>query len=105
MIDLAFPHLEIVRQILAQHTPQFTVWVFGSRVSGTVKPHSDLDLAVLTDHPLDLNDLGNLREAFENSDLPIRVDIVDWSTITDEFRDVIKTRYEVIQVGTISPTP
>lgn len=98
MIDLAAPHLEIVKQILTHHVPQYTVWVFGSRAGGPVKPHSDLDLAVLTDHSLDLHSLGNLREAFENSDLPIRVDIVDWSTITDEFRDVIQQRHEVVQV-------
>lgn len=101
MINLEAPHLEIVKQILSRHIPQCTVWVFGSRVGGMVKPHSDLDLAVLTDRPLDLHSLGNLREAFENSDLPIRVDIVDWSTITDEFRDVIQQRHEVIQMGTI----
>lgn len=103
MIDLSAPYLEIVKHILTEHVPQYTVWVFGSRVGGVVKAHSDLDLAVLSDRPLDLNCLGNLRDAFENSDLPIRVDIVDWSTITNEFRDVIKSRYEVVQERTILP--
>lgn len=60
MIDLAAPHLEIVKHILTEHVPQYTVWVFGSRVGGVVKPHSDLDLAVVSDRPLNLNCLMNL---------------------------------------------
>jgi predicted nucleotidyltransferase len=97
MIDLSPPHLEIVKQILSRHIPQHTVWVFGSRVGGKVKPHSDLDLAVLGDSPLEIQVLGGLREAFEESDLPMRVDIVDWAAITDEFRSIITQRHDVIQ--------
>lgn len=104
MIDLPETQFQIVKEILARHVPHHTVWAFGSRVGGRVKPHSDLDLAIVSDHPLELNILGNLREAFEESDLPIRVDIVDWATITNEFRGVIRQKYEVIQ-GVKSPTP
>lgn len=104
MIDLPENQLQIVKEILAKHVPQYTVWAFGSRVGGRVKPHSDLDLAIVSDHPLELNVLGSLREAFEESDLPIRVDVVDWATITDEFRKVIQQRYEVMQ-GAKSPSP
>lgn len=30
-------------------------------------------------------------------DIPIRVDFVDWNTISDEFKEVINQKYEVIQ--------
>ncbi len=38
-----------------------------------------------------------LKEDFEESDLPFRVDVLDWNRISDEFKKVINTRYEIIQ--------
>ena len=32
--------------------PNRKVWAFGSRATGTTKPFSDLDLAILGDQPL-----------------------------------------------------
>jgi predicted nucleotidyltransferase len=77
MIDLRHDHLQIVLEILAEHVPDCQVWAFGSRVRGKAKPHSDLDLAVRGDGILDFARLGHLEEAFEESDLPMRVDVVD----------------------------
>ncbi len=65
-------------------------------MGGKVKPRSDLDLAIMTSSPLGLVRLGELREAFSESDPPIRVDVVDWSITTDEFKDVIRKKYEVL---------
>ncbi|MBI2083229.1 MAG: nucleotidyltransferase domain-containing protein [Deltaproteobacteria bacterium] len=96
MIDLSPHDLKAVRRILADVIPGYEVRVFGSRVTGTAKPHSDLDLAVVADHPLDLKTLSRLREAFEKSDLPIRVDLVEWNRVSDEFRKVIEKNYEII---------
>ncbi|EKD27295.1 MAG: DNA polymerase beta protein [uncultured bacterium] len=39
-----------------------------------------------------------LKEEFEESNIPFRIDIIDWHTISPEFRSVIeKSGYEVIQ--------
>jgi predicted nucleotidyltransferase len=40
-----------------------------------VEPHSDVDLAIVCE-PLPLEQLFALRDAFSQSDLPMRVDIV-----------------------------
>jgi predicted membrane-bound dolichyl-phosphate-mannose-protein mannosyltransferase len=42
------------------------------------------------EHPLFLQQLSALREAFSNSDLPMRVDIVDGLTVSPEFMAIIK---------------
>lgn len=99
MIDLAAAHLETVKQILAHHVPEYDVWLFGSRATGKAKQHSDLDLVLVTRKPLPTLQMANLRTAFEESDLPIRVDLVDWSLISPEFREVIQKQYAVIQKG------
>ncbi len=96
MIDLNNDHLETVREILNRHLPYQRVVVFGSRVKGKVKKYSDLDLCVMGNTPLSLEILSNLREDFSESDLPIRVDIVDWATIDPEFRTVIQEQCEDI---------
>ena len=46
MIDLAPEQLAIVRRLLATYVPECEVRAFGSRVTWTAKPHSDLDLAL-----------------------------------------------------------
>ena len=90
MIQLPRRYLQIVKKILKETIPTRQVLVFGSRVTKTFKPHSDLDLCVMGHNPVSLSELASLREAFSESDLPIRVDLVDWATITPEFRAIIK---------------
>jgi predicted nucleotidyltransferase len=46
VLDLRPDQLQIVQHILQRRVPTFDVWAFGSRVKGTAKPYSDLDLAV-----------------------------------------------------------
>ena len=96
MIDLCDDHLEAVKRILKEHVPGCEVRTFGSRVIGTAKPYSDLDLAVVGDAPLDFDALRLLEEAFETSDLPFRVDVLDWHAISNSFRQVIKENYPVL---------
>ena len=88
--------LEIVREILRRHLPGRTVWAFGSRVKGKARPYSDLDLAVLGDQPLALSTRADLAEDFSESDLPFKVDIVDWATTSERFREIIRTEYIVL---------
>lgn len=97
MIDLSPAQLQEVRGILAAHVPDRTVWAFGSRVTGRAKPFSDLDLAVLGDVPLDFRTLSSLKDAFAESDLTIRVDVVDWAATDESFRRIIRQQYEIVQ--------
>ena len=43
--------------------------------------------------------MSDLRGAFVESDLPFRVDIVDWASTSEDFRKVIKKEYAVVQKG------
>ena len=99
MIDLNPKHLEAIQHILAVHIPECEVRAFGSRVKWTAKDYSDLDLAVVGSKSLSLKRMRQLREAFEESTLPIRVDVVDWNIISDGFKKVISAEYEVIKSG------
>lgn len=41
--------------------------------------------------PLSFASLGELRQAFDESDLPWKVDLVDWHDIGEDFRRIIKS--------------
>ncbi|HEV7997403.1 MAG TPA: nucleotidyltransferase domain-containing protein [Stellaceae bacterium] len=88
--DLAGGHRRLVLSILAAHLPQGSMaWVFGSRASGRARPLSDLDLAIDAGRRLTLDEIAELAEAFTESDLPYRVDVVDWRGIDERFRQTI----------------
>ncbi|WP_293865168.1 nucleotidyltransferase family protein [uncultured Alsobacter sp.] len=87
----------VIRAILSAKIPDREVLAFGSRARGRAKPFSDLDLAILGQDALPLPQLAELREAFEDSDLPFRVDLVDWNTIEDAFRAIIRREAVLIQ--------
>ncbi len=97
MIDMRPDHLKTVTAILARHMPEYEVRAFGSRVTGKTKPHSDLDLVVMAASSLPPSRLADLKDAFSDSDLPFRVDVLDWASIAEDFRRIIEREYVVVQ--------
>ena len=100
-LDIRPAGLKTVQAILRRHIPDREIRAFGSRVSGKVKPFSDLDLAVMGNEPLPALLLADLKEAFSESDLPFKVDIVDWAETKENFRSIIQAAYVVVQRGKI----
>lgn len=98
-IDISPAQWDIVRRILHQRVPQHAVWAFGSRAKWAAKPYSDLDLAILTEQPLDWSISAALADDFSESDLPFKVDIVDWATTSEGFRKIIEADKVVLQDG------
>jgi predicted nucleotidyltransferase len=90
-IDLPADHRRLlVLDILRAHLPRRTkTWVFGSRVTGRARRYSDLDLAIDAGRRLTLDEIAQLAEAFGDSDLPYKVDLVDWHDIDDRWRQII----------------
>lgn len=98
MIDITPAHLRIVLEILEKYAPECEVRAFGSRYAHTAKPYSDLDLALIGISRLDVNQKAKIEEAFQESILPYRVDMLDWHMISPEFQTVIENNgYEIIQ--------
>ena len=91
-VHLTTTHLTLVQAILAAQVPQARVLAFGSRVSGTPRKYSDLDLAIIQPEPLTLRDISRLKHAFEDSDLPICIDVVDWNQADSEFKTMVSAK-------------
>ena len=98
MFKISSSDLEIVKRILRNHVSNCEVRVFGSRVNGSeVKKYSDLDLVIVGRSKLSSRKLTELKSAFQESDLSIRVDIMDWYRIPAGFKKIIDAKYEILQ--------
>jgi uncharacterized protein len=100
MIFIDAAALNEVLNILRAHVPDHEVWAFGSRVHGrNLKPFSDLDLVIIATEPTDSLILMDLKDAFIESDLPFKVDILDWTTLKDNFRCIIEQEHVLVTKG------
>ncbi len=95
MFGLEEKYLKIVKEILQKHLKGQNVYVFGSRSVGNFKQYSDLDLAI--DGDLNGVDIAELRSDFEESIIPIDVDIVEINRISKEFFDAIKNDLKKVE--------
>jgi len=86
-------HWKIVQSILSQYP--YTFYAFGSRVKGTEKRFSELDLCFM--EPIPGNVQAHIDEDFEESDLPFKVDIMNWNLIAPDFKKLIKKDLILIQ--------
>ncbi len=94
-IDLTAEQRVTVQALLAQHLPNTEAWVYGSRVKWTSHPSSDLDMVVFATPEQKLA-VADLREAFEESNLPFRVDLFVWDELSDLVREQIEREYVVL---------
>ncbi len=86
-LDLRDGELAILRSCLGTHLPSDArAFAFGSRVDGSARRYSDLDVALVWDRPLDFDTMAALAEALSESDLPFTVDLVDAALLAPAFR-------------------
>ena len=76
---------DILEEFLDPEDYEF--FVFGSRADGESQEFSDYDIGISGKRSIPLKTLSLIREAFEESDLPFKVDIVDFSQVSQKFKD------------------
>jgi len=91
MIALAPNEEKIVLDIITEFAPDCEVYAFGSRIKNTHRDCSDLDLAFVypNGERMPNSCWGDLKEAFGESDLVFRVDVIDYNRAAPHFRDII----------------
>ena len=92
------PHeWEELSAILRKYAPGRKIWAFGSRATGwRVRRFSDLDIAVGGEE-LPLDEMAMLREAFDESRLPFKVDVVQMAVLAPEFHSHIQPELVLVQ--------
>ena len=72
-LQLEERHHKIIQQILDKYPYQF--YAYGSRVKGTARKYSDLDICYQEEVPLAI--ISQIREQFTESNLPFEVELVN----------------------------
>ena len=101
-IDITADQRRTVLSLLRRHLPNTTVWAYGSRVKWTSQPTSDLDLVAFADPEQSLR-IAELREEFDESNLPFIVDLFLWHDVPKDFRKRIEAEHVVLARKERSP--
>ena len=88
---------------LAKKTLQqpLQILAYGSRVNGEAHDTSDLDLVLKTkdNSHINIDDFLNFKEALQNSNIPIIVQVLDWNRVPDSFhKNILENCIEMIRV-------
>jgi uncharacterized protein len=87
--------LQILSALLGEYLPDAEIWAYGSRVHGKARPSSDLDLVIFGQQ----GSVSNLKEALDESNISIPVDLHVWEELPESFHDQIRRRYWIVQPG------
>lgn len=83
-INISHDECALINKIFEGYTQ---VFIFGSRVKQTNRRFSDLDVCIkdaISDYEFEL-----LKEKLENSDLPFKVDLIEYKRVDDDFKSII----------------
>ena len=97
MVYLSKKDLLLIKSILSEYPWQF--YIFGSRIKGTQKKYSDLDICY-KDFIQDAI-ISKIQEAFEESDLQFKVELLDWNRCDADFQNSIEK--DLVRVEDVKP--
>lgn len=78
---------QIVAPLLARWDARLKL--FGARARGDARPASDIDLALVAKQPIAATDMAELCEALDESQIPFRVDLVDYASAPSHLRAAV----------------
>ena len=97
-LNLPYRYRRQVENVFRLITPYAEVWAYGSRLRGTNHHSSDLDVVLRGPElePIPVNDFQMLRTIFDESNMPLIIDLHDWARIPESFHREIERLYIVL---------
>ena len=77
---------DIIFQFLSPE--EYQIFIFGSRATGKAQKYSDYDIGISGKKSLSSKTKVLIEEILEESDLPYKVEIVDFSLVSPGFKKV-----------------
>lgn len=74
---------------------EYQVFLFGSRAKGTNRKWSDYDVGVLGKEKIPYRIIARIENDLAESDIPFRVDVVDFNRVSDKFRNIALRNIEI----------
>ena len=80
--------INIVKEIILKRVPldDYAVFLFGSRAVGNYHHKSDIDVGVWGEKPLNTIVKLDLQEELEQSDILLKVDLIDFFQVSESFK-------------------
>ncbi|KKQ32391.1 MAG: hypothetical protein US49_C0009G0028 [candidate division TM6 bacterium GW2011_GWF2_37_49] len=79
---------KIINLIAALH-PNVKIYLFGSQATGTQVHGSDIDIALDAGQPMIRSEVGEVREVLNATDIPYKIDVVDFHFVHDDMQRMI----------------
>lgn len=88
-----------IKKIIFQslNPKDYQVFVFGSRANRKAKKFSDYDIGIWGKKQTPAHIISEIKENLEESDLPYKVDIVDFSLTTEDFRKIALSKIKELK--------
>ena len=83
---------KFIIQAIKRELPKAKIIAFGSRIRGDAHTYSDLDLAINDGKSISLSKLSHLEEIFAESDIPFKIDLIDFQMVDLAFQSIIKSQ-------------
>lgn len=74
----------------------YRAFFFGSRVTGSFRPTSDIDVGLEGAEQISLSILEKIKSDVESLPILYKIDIVDFSTVPKEFKQVVGNKKEYL---------
>ncbi len=80
--------LDLIRNTIYKHfsREEYEAFVYGSRADGTAQKWSDIDVGIRGKERVPGSLIETVREELEESDIPYKVEVVDFAKVSDKFR-------------------
>ena len=89
--------ITLIKNTLKGQLPTgYKAFIFGSWAQGNNREYSDIDLGILGSIKLPPSRIVKIKNDLEDSNLPYRVDLIDFSTVSDKFKN--SARQKVINL-------
>ncbi|PIU37027.1 hypothetical protein COS77_02615 [Candidatus Roizmanbacteria bacterium CG06_land_8_20_14_3_00_34_14] len=90
---LDFKISQLLGRIVYKYLPKdsYNAFVFGSRATGKNRKFSDLDLGIKGPKPLTPKEYILIKNDLDDSDIPYRVDLVDFAKVNNKFKQILNS--------------
>lgn len=79
--------LEFIKKTIRKHLPEndYEIFVYGSRAGSNAQKWSDVDIGIRGEKEVPVRKLALIAEDLENSKIPYKVDVVDFTKTSTDF--------------------
>lgn len=89
MISMIEHDKKIIIKIIKKYLPDSIIYLFGSRARKDNSATSDFDIALDAKASIDEGVMSAIRNEIEESIIPFKVDIIDLSAVSADFKNKI----------------